>query len=79
MDQWENGRLEVQTAQQDDLQSGEWLFTLPAFYAEYAPLPPHSSIVDHIYVLKDCGVADRRSASVCLAFHGTRVHLSQIS
>ena len=63
MDQWENGRLEVQTAQQDDLQSGEWLFTLPAFYAEYAPLPLHSSIVDHIYVLKDCGLltADRRA------------------
>ena len=46
-----------------DLPNGDWLFTLPAFYAEYAPLPPHSSIVDHLYVLKDCGLltADRRA------------------
>ena len=39
------------------------LFTLPAFYAEYAPLLQHGGIVDHLYVLKDCGLltADRRA------------------
>jgi AraC-like DNA-binding protein len=43
--------------------SCEWPFTLPAFYAEYAPLPAHGSIVDHLYVLKDSGLltADRRA------------------
>jgi len=40
----------------------EWLFTLPAFYAEFAPPPEYDGIVDHLSVLKDCGLltADRR-------------------
>ena len=52
----------VRDGQQDERQTGEWLFTLPAFYAEFAPLPQHSSVVDHVYVLKDCGMltADRQ-------------------
>jgi AraC-like DNA-binding protein len=46
----------VRAAQEDGRQNSEWLFTLPAFYAEYAPLPRHGSVTDHIYVLKDCGM-----------------------
>lgn len=43
--------------------SCEGLFALPAFYAEFAPLPVHDRIVDHLYVLKDRGLltADRRA------------------
>ena len=42
--------------------SVDWLFTRPAFYAEFAPLPQHGGTVDHYYVLNDRGVmtADRR-------------------
>jgi AraC-like DNA-binding protein len=42
----------------------EWLFTLPAFYAEFAPLDRHSQTVDHLYVLKDCGLLAAPSKSV---------------
>lgn len=48
--------LRPRAAQGEERQSSEWLFTLPAFYAEFAPLPQHGGVADHIYVLKDCGL-----------------------
>lgn len=49
-------------AQQQVPPSIDWLFTRPAFYAEFAPLPQHRGAVDHYYVLNDRGImtADRR-------------------
>jgi AraC-like DNA-binding protein len=48
--------LRARAEQQDGRQNSEWLFTLPAFYAEFAPLPQHGSVADHLYVLKDTGM-----------------------
>ena len=45
-------------------QMREWLFTLPAFYAEFAPLARHTHIVDHLYVLRDCGLLTAAGKSV---------------
>jgi AraC-like DNA-binding protein len=61
MNQRESSRLEIASARPDGPQIAE-LFARPAFYAEFAPLPQHSADVDHLYVLKDCGLltADRR-------------------
>jgi hypothetical protein len=40
---------------QDASRTADWLFTLPAFYAEFAPLPRHRMWADHLYVMRDCG------------------------
>ncbi|MEK7993343.1 MAG: helix-turn-helix domain-containing protein [Planctomycetota bacterium] len=55
--------MEVPTAHHDKVQDGDWLFAFPAFYAEFAPLRQHSNVVDHLYVMKDCGImtADQRA------------------
>jgi AraC-like DNA-binding protein len=55
--------LGVKAAEQAGLPNSEWLFTLPAFYAEFAPLRHHGGAIDHLYVLKDRGLltADRRA------------------
>jgi AraC-like DNA-binding protein len=56
-------QLGVQVAQQEELQGGDRLFAFPAFYAEFAPSRQHSNVVDHLYVMKDCGImtADQRA------------------
>lgn len=45
------------TLPQDD----DWLFSQRAFYAEFEPSPRDDKVVDHLYVMKDCGImtADR--------------------
>lgn len=42
----------------------DWLFTLPAFYAEFAPLPEHRQFVDHLYAMRDCGTLTPAGRSV---------------
>jgi AraC-like DNA-binding protein len=56
----------------------DWLATRRAFYAELAPQPEHSTIVDHLYVMKDCGImtADQRAfaspfVEIAFLFRGT--------
>jgi AraC-like DNA-binding protein len=55
--------LGVLTAHNDELHGGDWLFAFPAFYAEFEPLRQHINVVDHLYVMKDCGImtADQRA------------------
>lgn len=40
----------------DEPRCADWLVTHRAFYADFEALPQRSDIVDHFYVMKDCGV-----------------------
>lgn len=55
--------LDVGVCERDGHETCGGLFAHPAFYAEFAPTPRHDAIIDHLYVLKDCGrlTADRRA------------------
>ena len=59
------GSIEPDTATtpRDVALDHDGLFAHRAFYAEFAPLPRHGSVVDHLYVMKDRGImtADRRA------------------
>ena len=54
----------IRAAPQSAHQMRDWLFTLPAFYAEFAPLAQHTHVVDHLYVLRDCGSLTAAGKSV---------------
>jgi AraC-like DNA-binding protein len=57
-------QLTTQVNPRDAQQMREWLFTLPAFYAEFAPLAKHIHFVDHLYVLKDRGLLTAPGRSI---------------
>src|SRR5687768_8748109 len=40
---------------EDDVAFGDWLLTLPAFYAELVPSVHQRESLDHLYLMRDCG------------------------
>jgi AraC-like DNA-binding protein len=65
-------------ASENDAAFGDWLLTLPAFYAELVPGTRQRESLDHLYLMRDCGVLTLASQNlfaspfreVCFTFRG---------